>query len=165
LARGTAACAALMPGIRAVPFGHMGDGNIHFNLMQPVGMDPAAFLAQDLAQGVQLGEFGEPARHRAAIGVGVQNDTLGNFQGIGSHPIGKVDVEAIGFGEIFDFHGLNLRSGNALWIVISSESVITRRNRPSSSGTLPQNLTRSPSSCTSFRIGFIWTRTQRSLVK
>ena len=45
----TAACEALMPGIRAVPFGHMGDGNIHFNLEQPVGMDPAAFLAQDHA--------------------------------------------------------------------------------------------------------------------
>ena len=45
----TAACDALMPGIRAVPFGHMGDGNIHFNLEQPVGMDPAAFLAQDHA--------------------------------------------------------------------------------------------------------------------
>jgi len=47
--RATAACEALMPGIRAVPFGHMGDGNIHFNLEQPVGMDPAAFLAQDHA--------------------------------------------------------------------------------------------------------------------
>ena len=34
--RATAACEALMPGIRAVPFGHMGDGNIHFNLEQPV---------------------------------------------------------------------------------------------------------------------------------
>jgi FAD/FMN-containing dehydrogenase len=41
------ACEALMPGIRAVPFGHMGDGNIHFNLEQPPGMDPAAFLAHD----------------------------------------------------------------------------------------------------------------------
>ncbi len=45
--RATAACEALMPGIRAVPFGHMGDGNIHFNLEQPEGMDPAAFLARD----------------------------------------------------------------------------------------------------------------------
>jgi FAD/FMN-containing dehydrogenase len=45
----TAACERLMPGIRAVPFGHMGDGNIHFNLEQPEGMDPAAFLAQDHA--------------------------------------------------------------------------------------------------------------------
>ena len=42
-----AACAALMPGIRVVPFGHMGDGNIHFNLEQPVGMDGPEFLARD----------------------------------------------------------------------------------------------------------------------
>ena len=38
-----------MPGIRAVPFGHMGDGNIHFNLEQPEGADAAWFLAQDHA--------------------------------------------------------------------------------------------------------------------
>jgi FAD/FMN-containing dehydrogenase len=43
----TEACEKLIPGIRAVPFGHMGDGNIHFNLEQPVGADPAWFLDQD----------------------------------------------------------------------------------------------------------------------
>ena len=43
----TAACEALIPGIRAVPFGHMGDGNIHFNLEQPPGMDQAEFLGRD----------------------------------------------------------------------------------------------------------------------
>jgi FAD/FMN-containing dehydrogenase len=47
--RATAACETLIPGIRAVPFGHMGDGNIHFNMVQPVGTDPAWFLAQDHA--------------------------------------------------------------------------------------------------------------------
>ena len=47
--RATVACEALIPGIRAVPFGHMGDGNIHFNLAQPVDADPAWFLAQDHA--------------------------------------------------------------------------------------------------------------------
>jgi FAD/FMN-containing dehydrogenase len=47
--KATAACERLIPGIRAVPFGHMGDGNIHFNLEQPVGADPAWFLAQDHA--------------------------------------------------------------------------------------------------------------------
>ena len=47
--RATAACEALIPGIRAVPFGHIGDGNIHFNLEQPVGIDPDWFLAQDHA--------------------------------------------------------------------------------------------------------------------
>jgi len=29
-----------------VPFGHVGDGNIHFNLSQPVGADRAAYLAR-----------------------------------------------------------------------------------------------------------------------
>ena len=43
---GVAAAERLVPGIRPVPFGHMGDGNIHMNLQQPVGMDPAAFLAR-----------------------------------------------------------------------------------------------------------------------
>jgi FAD/FMN-containing dehydrogenase len=47
IAAATAACEALMPGIRVVPFGHMGDGNIHFNLEQPEGMDAAEFLARD----------------------------------------------------------------------------------------------------------------------
>ena len=41
-----AACATAMPGVRPCAFGHVGDGNIHFNISQPVGMDKAAFLAQ-----------------------------------------------------------------------------------------------------------------------
>jgi len=44
--RASAACRALIPGSRPVPFGHIGDGNIHMNLEQPEGMDPAAFLAR-----------------------------------------------------------------------------------------------------------------------
>jgi FAD/FMN-containing dehydrogenase len=35
-----------IPGIRPVPFGHLGDGNIHFNFSQPVGADKAAYLAK-----------------------------------------------------------------------------------------------------------------------
>ena len=42
----TEACEAALPGIRVCAFGHFGDGNIHFNLSQPVGMEKAAFLAQ-----------------------------------------------------------------------------------------------------------------------
>jgi FAD/FMN-containing dehydrogenase len=46
IARASAAVEAAMPGIRPVPFGHVGDGNIHFNLTQPVGADQAAYLDQ-----------------------------------------------------------------------------------------------------------------------
>ena len=46
IARGIAAAEKLVPGIRPVPFGHMGDGNIHFNFSMPVGADPKAFMAQ-----------------------------------------------------------------------------------------------------------------------
>lgn len=34
-----------LPGVRPVPFGHIGDGNVHFNLSQPIGADKDAFLA------------------------------------------------------------------------------------------------------------------------
>ena len=37
---------ALVPGSRPVPFGHIGDGNIHFNVSQPEGADRATFLDQ-----------------------------------------------------------------------------------------------------------------------
>lgn len=32
------------PGARVVCFGHMGDGNLHYNVTQPVGMDKAEYL-------------------------------------------------------------------------------------------------------------------------
>ena len=41
-----AAVAALVPGARPFPFGHLGDGNIHYNITQPEGADKAAFLAR-----------------------------------------------------------------------------------------------------------------------
>lgn len=36
----------LVKGARPVPFGHLGDGNIHFNISQPEGADPSGFLAR-----------------------------------------------------------------------------------------------------------------------
>ena len=33
-----------IPGSRPLPFGHLGDGNIHYNVAQPVGADKADFL-------------------------------------------------------------------------------------------------------------------------
>jgi D-lactate dehydrogenase (cytochrome) len=37
---------AFIPGSRPVPFGHLGDGNIHYNITQPAGADTAAYLAR-----------------------------------------------------------------------------------------------------------------------
>ena len=36
----------LIPGVRICTFGHMGDGNLHYNITQPVGMDKLGFLAR-----------------------------------------------------------------------------------------------------------------------
>ena len=41
-----AAVVKLIPGSRPVPFGHLGDGNIHYNVSQPVGGNSADFLAR-----------------------------------------------------------------------------------------------------------------------
>jgi FAD/FMN-containing dehydrogenase len=40
----SALAAELVPEVRPVPFGHVGDGNIHFNLSQPETMEAEAFL-------------------------------------------------------------------------------------------------------------------------
>lgn len=46
IAEASKAVVELIPGSRPVPFGHVGDGNMHFNVSQPVGADKDAFLAQ-----------------------------------------------------------------------------------------------------------------------
>ena len=43
--KATAAVLALLPGARPVSFGHIGDGNIHFNFSVAKGGDPDAFLS------------------------------------------------------------------------------------------------------------------------
>jgi len=40
------AVAKLIPGARPVAFGHLGDGNIHYNVSQPPGADKSAYLAR-----------------------------------------------------------------------------------------------------------------------
>jgi FAD/FMN-containing dehydrogenase len=46
IAEADAAVVKLIPGARPVPFGHLGDGNIHYNVSQPVGGNAADFLGQ-----------------------------------------------------------------------------------------------------------------------
>ncbi len=63
---------ARVPGARPVAFGHMGDGNIHFNISQPVGADRAAFLARwdevgDIVHGV-VAKFGGSISAEHGIG-------------------------------------------------------------------------------------------------
>lgn len=46
IVRASKAVTDYLPGCRPVPFGHLGDGNVHFNVTQPKGMDRQAFLAR-----------------------------------------------------------------------------------------------------------------------
>lgn len=46
LAEADAAVHTLMPDARICAFGHLGDGNIHYNISQPVGADKSAFIAR-----------------------------------------------------------------------------------------------------------------------
>ncbi len=39
-----------VPGVRLVDFGHLGDGNLHYNVQAPVGMDAQRFLAEHEAR-------------------------------------------------------------------------------------------------------------------
>lgn len=46
IAEASVAVEEFQPGVRICCFGHMGDGNMHFNVAQPVGMDKQAYLAR-----------------------------------------------------------------------------------------------------------------------
>jgi FAD/FMN-containing dehydrogenase len=47
VAQADAALQAAYPGVRLVNFGHLGDGNLHYNVQAPVGEDGARFLAEE----------------------------------------------------------------------------------------------------------------------
>jgi FAD/FMN-containing dehydrogenase len=46
VAEASRAVEAAAPGVRVVAFGHVGDGNVHFNLSQPLGASREAFAAE-----------------------------------------------------------------------------------------------------------------------
>lgn len=66
-------------GVRIAPFGHLGDGNIHFNLTQPEGGDARSFLA--------LSAEVTPAIHDLAVSLG------GSFSA--EHGIGLLKKEEL----------------------------------------------------------------------
>ena len=83
LERATAAVLKVAPGARAVSFGHIGDGNIHFNFSGPIGAEGAAFLArwaeiQHIVHDIVY-EFGGSIS--AEHGIGVQKrDQLAHYK-------------------------------------------------------------------------------------
>jgi FAD/FMN-containing dehydrogenase len=68
-----AAAIAVVPGARPMPFGHVGDGNIHYNITQPLGMDKAAFMARE--DDIQDAVFAIVAKYGGSIsaehGIGI----------------------------------------------------------------------------------------------
>ena len=68
-----AAVIAVVPGARTMPFGHVGDGNIHYNVSQPPGADKAAFMARE--EDVQDAVFAIVAKYGGSIsaehGIGI----------------------------------------------------------------------------------------------
>jgi len=61
-----AAIAQAMPGVRMVTFGHLGDGNLHYNVQAPEGVDAKAFLAQYQSPINQI-VYDSVHRHRGSI--------------------------------------------------------------------------------------------------
>src|SRR6266480_4856791 len=73
-----------------------------------------------------------------AFSVVIQNHAFGDFLALHARSLREIDVKRIGIWKIVQFHGRNLRSRNALCIVILSESVTARKKRPCNSPTLAQ---------------------------
>jgi FAD/FMN-containing dehydrogenase len=90
IARGCEALTARYPGVRIVAFGHIGDGNIHFNAAAPAGAPPEPFIARqeevytlvhDLVMslggsfsaehGIGLIKVPELARYKSAVELGL----------------------------------------------------------------------------------------------
>ena len=83
LAQASAAVARLVPAGRLVAYGHVGDGNLHFNLSQPPGADAEAFLER--APQVHAAVYELIERFRGSIsaehGIGrLKRDELGRFE-------------------------------------------------------------------------------------
>ena len=78
-----AAVSKLIPGSRLLPFGHVGDGNIHYNVTQPDGSDKEKFLARwDEVNAVVFAvvkKFGGSISAEHGVGV-MKRDILPNYK-------------------------------------------------------------------------------------
>jgi FAD/FMN-containing dehydrogenase len=73
VAAADAALEAVAPGARHITFGHLGDGNLHYNLQAPPGADAAAFLER----------FEAPVNARVYDLVGAFQGTFSAEHGVG----------------------------------------------------------------------------------
>jgi len=71
LEQANAAMLKACPGARIVAFGHMGDGNFHYTVLQPEGSDPALFPADALTQTVYAVATALGGSISAEHGIGV----------------------------------------------------------------------------------------------
>jgi FAD/FMN-containing dehydrogenase len=55
-----------VPGVRIVNFGHLGDGNLHYNVQAPAGQDPQRFLLEQEAA-INAVVFDEVRNHGGSI--------------------------------------------------------------------------------------------------
>ncbi len=83
IAEADAAVTKLIPGSRTLPFGHVGDGNIHYNVTQPDGSDATKFLARwdDVNAEVfaVVKKFGGSISAEHGVGV-MKRDILPNYK-------------------------------------------------------------------------------------
>jgi D-lactate dehydrogenase (cytochrome) len=79
ITRAHAAIEEWMPGIRPNAFGHVGDGNIHYNIHQPVAAEKAAFLSRQS----ELNRI----VHDIAVGL---NGSISAEHGIGRLKVGEL---------------------------------------------------------------------------
>jgi FAD/FMN-containing dehydrogenase len=78
-----AAVTKLIPGTRLLPFGHVGDGNIHYNVTQPEGADKEKFLARwdevNVVVFAVVKKFGGSISAEHGVGV-LKRDILPNYK-------------------------------------------------------------------------------------
>jgi FAD/FMN-containing dehydrogenase len=77
VARANALVERICPGARPLAFGHFGDGNVHYNISQPVGMAKADFLAlwDDIVRAVHSLVTEMDGSISAEHGIGVMKRT------------------------------------------------------------------------------------------
>lgn len=109
VAAGAPLVAQTIPGAKLLPFGHMGDGNLHYNMLQPDAMDRDDFLAHkpdinralhDLAvsmggtfsaeHGIGLTKAGELAHYRSDVEMDLMGRVKSAFDPTGIMNPGKV---------------------------------------------------------------------------